>query len=106
MVVTRCPLAVQRSGDGPRSPDSEGAAGCGATHSRAAGCHPGWPPLWGLAKNVLQHISSVRIRRGVMVTALRQRLIQDRFEGPVHEAVLNLLVASASLQERSERLFG
>ena len=41
----------------------------------------------------------------VMATALRQRLIQDRFEGPVHEAVLNLLVASASLQERSERLF-
>src|SRR5881296_821737 len=36
---------------------------------------------------------------GVMATALRQRLIQDRFEGPVHEAVLNLLVASASLQE-------
>jgi len=40
-----------------------------------------------------------------MATALGKRLIQDRFEGPVHEAVLNLLVASAFLQERTTRLF-
>ena len=40
-----------------------------------------------------------------MPTAISRRLIQDRFEGPVHEAVLNLLVAAAFLQEHSERLF-
>jgi len=41
----------------------------------------------------------------VMGTALSQRLIQGRFQGPVHEAVLNLLVAAAFVQEQTERQF-
>jgi DNA-binding MarR family transcriptional regulator len=41
-----------------------------------------------------------------MVTALGKRLLQDRFEGPVQTAVLNLLVAAAFVQEHMARLFG
>ena len=40
-----------------------------------------------------------------MATALSQRILQDRFESPIQEAVLNLLVAGASVQEHMERLF-
>jgi DNA-binding MarR family transcriptional regulator len=37
--------------------------------------------------------------------ALRQRLGQDRFEGPAHEAALNLLLAAGFLQDETARLF-
>ncbi len=40
-----------------------------------------------------------------MGNALRQRLLQDRFDGPAHEAALNLLLAAARLQEESARRF-
>ncbi len=38
-----------------------------------------------------------------MGTPLRQRLLQDRFESPAHEAALNLLVAAGHLQEQGAR---
>ena len=36
---------------------------------------------------------------------LRKRLLQSRFESPSQEAFLNLMVASAHLRERAQRLF-
>ena len=36
--------------------------------------------------------------------AIRQRLRQERFESPAHEAILNLLVAAAHVRERFDRL--
>jgi DNA-binding MarR family transcriptional regulator len=39
-----------------------------------------------------------------MGTALRQRLLQDRFESPAHEAALNLLVAAGHLHDQAARL--
>lgn len=41
-----------------------------------------------------------------MGETLRKRLAQSRFESPVHEAVLNLLVAAAFVRERLARPFG
>jgi len=40
-----------------------------------------------------------------MGTALSQRLIQDHFQSPIQEAVLNLLLAAAFVQEQTERVF-
>ncbi len=39
-----------------------------------------------------------------MGNALRQRLLQDRFDSPAHEAALNLLLAAGRLQQESARL--
>lgn len=39
-----------------------------------------------------------------MGKVLRQRLRQARFESPVHEAVLNVIVASGHVRERLERV--
>ena len=39
-----------------------------------------------------------------MESALGNRLLQDRFESPIHAAVLNLLVAAGHVQERLARL--
>ena len=36
---------------------------------------------------------------------LRQRLVQNRFEGPYHEALLNLAVASSHLRDLAQGLF-
>jgi DNA-binding MarR family transcriptional regulator len=35
---------------------------------------------------------------------LRKRLLQSRFEGPVHEAMLNLIVAAGHVRDRLERV--
>jgi DNA-binding MarR family transcriptional regulator len=40
-----------------------------------------------------------------MGNALRQRLLQDRFDGPAHEAALNLLLAASRLQDETARRF-
>jgi DNA-binding MarR family transcriptional regulator len=42
---------------------------------------------------------------GVMGKALSERLEQTRFEGPVHEALLNVLVAAGFLNEQGARIF-
>jgi DNA-binding MarR family transcriptional regulator len=39
-----------------------------------------------------------------MGETLKKRLLQTRFDHPIHEAVLNLLVASGYVRERTERL--
>ncbi|MDP9121528.1 MAG: MarR family transcriptional regulator [Acidobacteriota bacterium] len=39
-----------------------------------------------------------------MGTALRQRIQQDRFESPVQEALLNLMVAAAYVREQAEKV--
>lgn len=41
-----------------------------------------------------------------MGDVLRQRLAQGRFDGPVHEAILNLMVASGFVRERLGRTLG
>ena len=41
-----------------------------------------------------------------MGDALRHRIQQDRFESPVQEAFLNLLVAADHLRAQTERLCG
>src|SRR6266516_3465908 len=77
----------------------------GATCSRTMASAPDFPRPPSRPLNVLQHISPARILTSVMANALSQRILQDRFESPTQEAVLNLLVAGASVQEHMERLF-
>lgn len=54
-------------------------------------------------KTLLQHTTGGRIVSGVG-QVLRRRLRQTRFESPVQEAILNVLVASGHLRERVDRL--
>lgn len=47
----------------------------------------------------MQHLSPSRIHRAVGET-IRKRLRQNSFDSPVHEAILNLIVAAAHVRDR------